>query len=275
MSCDACTSNNLSFLSSWTGNFACTVPIFQAESFHSIVGDLRQDNPESPTELSKFIVSVAAAAVEDEPEPPTFRGTRLNTSHQAGVLHAFNRFRGTCITSLKHCVTDCFRDLERNDTLKGAGLLNVKSWPAGDDLDQCDVEEESSLVDHFRPFLGQNGVSATGVAAYWLRSCCQGAILFLSHYRAQFPNLTQVVEILLIFPMSNAKVERGFSAMRRIKTDWCSLLAENMLGPIKRITIDGCPMKDFDPKRAVQKFSSTARRPDAAQMVFIRENIKT
>ena len=29
------------------------------------------------------------------------------------------------------------------------------------------------------------------------------------------------------------------------------------------ITIDDCPAKDFDPKTAVQKFFSTARRPDA------------
>ena len=132
----------------------------------------------------------------------------------------------------------------------------------------------SSLVDHFRPLLERNGVSVAGVAADWLsfRGYCEGAIqckedawqLLLIHYRTQFPNLAHLVEILLVFPVSNAKAERGFSAMRRIKTDWRSRLAEDTLDHLMRITINGCPVKDFDPKLAVQKFFSTARRPDAA-----------
>ena len=105
------------------------------KAFTASLETLRQDNPELPTELSKFIVPVAAAAVEDEPELPTFRGVRLNKSHQGSVLDAFSRFTATCISSLKHCVADRFRDLERNDTLKGAALLDMKSSPAGDDLD--------------------------------------------------------------------------------------------------------------------------------------------
>ena len=87
----------------------------------------------------------------------------------------------------------------------------------------------SSLADHFRSLLEQNGVSVAGVAADWLsfRSYCEGAIqckedawqLLLTHYGAQFPNLSHLVEILLVFPVSNAKVERGFSAIRCINTD--------------------------------------------------------
>ena len=55
----------------------------------------------------------------------------------------------------------------------------------------------------------------------------------------------------MVFPISNAKVERGFSAMRRIKTDWRSSLGEDTLDSLMRISIDGPSLEHFDPKPAV------------------------
>jgi len=120
----------------------------------------------------------------------------------------------------------------------------------------------------------KNNVSLDGIMANWssfklywvenLRDHKQEDVwsLLLSHYRQQFPDLVHLVHILLVFPISNAKVERGFSSMRRIKTDWRSSLGEDTLDNLMRITIEGPPLKDFDPKPSVEKYFSTVRRPN-------------
>ena len=72
----------------------------------------------------------------------------------------------------------------------------------------------------------------------------------------------RLVNILLIFPISNAKVERGFSAMRRIKNDWRSSLGESTLDHLMRISIDGPALEQFDPRPAVNLFFCAPRRTD-------------
>ncbi len=71
----------------------------------------------------------------------------------------------------------------------------------------------------------------------------------------------QLVCVLLVFAVSNAVVERGFSAMRRIKSDWRSSLSEDTLDHLMRISVDGLPLAQFDATLAVQRFFSTLRRP--------------
>ena len=71
----------------------------------------------------------------------------------------------------------------------------------------------------------------------------------------------QLVCIQLVFPVSNAIVKRGFSARRRIKSDWRSSLSEDTLDHLMRISVDGPPLAQFDPTLAVQRFFSTPRRP--------------
>ena len=85
--------------------------------------------------------------------------------------------------------------------------------------------------------------------------------LLLSQYKEIFPNFVQFVCILLVFPVSNAIVEHGFSAMRRIKSDWRSSLSEDTLDHFMRISVDSLPLAQFDPTLAVQRFFSTSRRP--------------
>ena len=49
-----------------------------------------------------------------------------------------------------------------------------------------------------------------------------------------------LVEIILILPLATATVERGFSAMKRVKNDWRSCLETDILNVLLRITIEGC-----------------------------------
>ena len=57
--------------------------------------------------------------------------------------------------------------------------------------------------------------------------------------------------ILLCTPFTNAKVERGFSRMARVKTDFRSQLRRSRLSACFRISEEGVDIKDFIPDRAI------------------------
>ena len=46
---------------------------------------------------------------------------------------------------------------------------------------------------------------------------------------ARFPTILKLTEIVLVIPMSTAICERGFSALKCIKSDWRSSLGVDML----------------------------------------------
>ena len=59
-------------------------------------------------------------------------------------------------------------------------------------------------------------------------------------FKDHFPNILRLLEIILILPLATATVERGFSAMKRVKNDWRSCLKTDILNMLLRITINGC-----------------------------------
>ena len=123
-------------------------------------------------------------------------------------------------------------------------------------------------MNHFKPLLEKNQVSLSAISTEWtafkyyaaqnLQGNSKIWPLLLTQY-----HLIHLIEILLLFPISSATVECGFSTMRRIKTDWRSRLNEETLDHLLRISTDGLPLSEFDPNPAVELFFSTPRRPDA------------
>ena len=76
--------------------------------------------------------------------------------------------------------------------------------------------------------------------------------------------LLLLVELLFCFPVSNAKVERLFSLMNRVKTDCRSSLKEQCLNSLIRIGMEGPSCEEFDPTVSIETWaysSQTTRRP--------------
>ena len=121
------------------------------------------------------------------------------------------------------------------------------------------------LVQHFRPALERNDFDFAAVAGEWssLKACVTAnnfrqldpLILWqrmFTAFKDQFPNILMLVEIILIQPPATATVERGFSAMKRVKNDWRSCLDKDILNMLLRITVNGCSFDVYDPQRAIQ-----------------------
>ena len=67
-----------------------------------------------------------------------------------------------------------------------------------------------------------------------------------------------LVKLLLSIPISNAKVERIFSLMNRVRTDFRASLSENTLNNLIRIQMEGPPLEEFDTTPAIQLWAMGA-----------------
>ena len=69
-----------------------------------------------------------------------------------------------------------------------------------------------------------------------------------------------LVELLLSIPISNAKVERMFSLMNRVRTDFRASLSQNTLNNLIRIQMEGPPLEEFNITPAIQLWAMGATR---------------
>ena len=70
--------------------------------------------------------------------------------------------------------------------------------------------------------------------------------IFQSSRKNSWNLILLLVELLFSQPVSNAKVERMFSLMERIKTNERSPLSENVLSSLVRICMEGPECENFD-----------------------------
>ena len=71
-----------------------------------------------------------------------------------------------------------------------------------------------------------------------------------------YPELAKLANIGLVIPISTATCERGFSAMKRIKTELRNTLTTRVLDCLIRISIDGPDLGNFDFDRAATKWAN-------------------
>ena len=57
---------------------------------------------------------------------------------------------------------------------------------------------------------------------------------------------------MLVLPLATACCERGFSTLKRIKSDWRSRLRTETLDHLMRISIDGPDLESYNADRALQ-----------------------
>ena len=85
-------------------------------------------------------------------------------------------------------------------------------------------------------------------------------------------NILLLVELCFSIPVSNAKVESGFSIMRMVETDWRARLTPERLGNLLSIYIEGPPYEDNNSERCVELFFEKTRRPNqpAKRNTYVR-----
>ena len=194
-------------------------------------------------------------------------------------LNAFIRDKQRIINTIIQFLTSRFESLDSDPVFAAGKIFDPRVWPESvEDLATYGEAEVECLVQHFRPALERNDFDFADVAGEWsaLKACVTAnnfrqldpLILWqrmFTAFKDQFPDILMLVEIILILPLATATVERGFSAMKRVKNDWRSCLDKDILNMLLRITVNGCSFDVHDPQRAIQHWwisGQRARRPD-------------
>lgn len=173
---------------------------------------------------------------------------------------------------------------ENKYVLMAATILNCEGWERKNEDGEEDVEFAdnyvSALFDHFREPLLKAGLDVAlnslleqwhDLVTYTKRYLDPSRTHYLrvwkkifdSSLRDRWNMVLLLVELLLSIPISNAKVERMFSLMNHVKTDFRASLTENTLNNLIRIRMEGPPLEEFDPTPAIQLWAMGAsRRPN-------------
>lgn len=154
-------------------------------------------------------------------------------------------------------------------------LVDLREWPTErDDLAVYGIDHIRKVGSHFADVLLQSGCNMEKAvqeespeAKLLIKFRPVGAQArawedFANdpEYTQRFKNLLMVVEVVLVLPMSTAACERGFSAMKRVKTDWRSNLAVGILSKLLFMSIEDPPLQEFNAAVVVDKWVKDAER---------------
>lgn len=204
----------------------------------------------------------------------TYQGISL--SHCSSI-EIFKENYNDVLIQLQDVVYKRFSDLHENDLIRhGMKILHDKMWPTDEtNLHIYGDDEINFLCTHYKEVLEAKGVTSDGVCEDWqdlktfwlsnLRHITGNEFwtLICKNYKQHFPNLVHIISILRLFPVSNAKVERAFSTMKRVKSDYRNRLKTETLDNLMRISIEGPEFKNFSSKEATELFfNDKSRRPN-------------
>ena len=152
-------------------------------------------------------------------------------------------------------------------------LLDTSALPKDDSA----IFGDKEINDHFNALLGKNGCDVQRINKEWIR--LKLFILpilqnnqeesYLEIWRRSFANtelmsdcknVMHLFEIVLVVPFTNAIVERVFSRMNRVKTDFRNRLSRSRLDTCLRGGEDRTSIEDFNPDRVIECWWNEKRR---------------
>ena len=75
---------------------------------------------------------------------------------------------------------------------------------------------------------------------------------------SSYSNLLSLMDLVLTLPVSTAECERGFSWLKRTKTDWRSSLHTKSLNNLMCVALESPSIAEFDPTHPVELWSNKA-----------------
>ena len=156
-----------------------------------------------------------------------------------------------------------------------ARILDTQLWPMDkDDLIYYGNELVRKAASHYMEHGLLDGHNVDAIVSEWneLKNFVADNLIKLKppeiwvkihkFYQDKFQLIETLINILRVYPFSNAAVERCFSCMNKVKTDWRAHLGEETLDTLVRVKKMGPIILDFDPTSCVDIFFSKQRRPN-------------
>ncbi|XP_023933505.1 zinc finger protein 862-like [Lingula anatina] len=200
-----------------------------------------------------------------------FNGVNLN--YPASPESLTDMRYALVVNILKH-IDDRLEDLN-SDTIAATKISCFKLWPEYSKREELRVfgnQEVATLVQHFKNIIPE--ALQQNIEEEWIsfRSAVYSRYKDDVHSLSwplvwreyHFPAVQSVIDICLTLPSSSAEAERGFSVMKRTKTDGRACLQSTALNICMSVDMLTPSVRDFDPTPAVEHWlckSVAPRRP--------------
>ena len=250
------------------------------KSFFRIMGKLKESSALifSTGRVKTFFDVVSSENTDDDHRQCTmYREVKLTHVEQA--KSSLNNTNNDILSHILECFTQQF---DKTNNLFNAlvKVLDTEVYPEVGLVDDAyGLDEVRLLVERFRVLLTANGCDVEKIESEWddvkemvVTTGLKGtnyidvwAKLFTSSKKEALSNILHLVEILLVVPVSNALLERMFSTMNRMHTDWRNCLGEKRVENLLRVWEEGTTADKFDPQPAVGRWSAKCaaqRRPN-------------
>lgn len=207
--------------------------------------------------------------------------------YQDVQLKGFEASKGAIETSFRDMIKKVsssvdgqFADLKEHPIYDNLiPVLDIETWPEDEDSlfdygDTC-IEEIKGSIES----LLMNKCNIENILPQWamlkqrvdeIKKGCTTSLNYLDVWRRLFLNkgvksrcadVLHIIEILLITPFTNAKLERMFSRMNRVKTDFRNRLRRERLENCLRISEEGCAITEFNPDKSIERcYQNKVRR---------------
>jgi hypothetical protein len=142
--------------------------------------------------------------------------------------------------------------------LQATQIFDTSDWPV--DRQQLAVygtQQVQLLEAHFEQFLDHIGCDKAQLQQEWVQVKAHlgnrrvnniipkiNSLFTIDGDR--FKNILMLIETVLVLPISSAICERGFSAVKRIKSDWRSNLRTETMNHLLLAAIEGPALEDYN-----------------------------
>ena len=128
-------------------------------------------------------------------------------------------------------------------------------------------EEVDALADHFKPGLENLIEEWTSLksdvysSAKWEKDLATLTWADMNRlYGKKYHNILSLMDLILSLPVSTAECERGFSWLKRTKTDWRANLGATSLNDLMCCALESATVESFDPLPAVDLWTNSTQR---------------
>ena len=187
----------------------------------------------------------------------------------------FRSDRAKIVNSLTQFVDSRFEDVT-GSILTAMNIADFKMWPSKDDpqpvWDEFGEVEVRDICEEYKGILENAGVDLNEAQDEWtgLKLCVKtkagaGDISnmewsSLRGRREDYQNILTLIDFILTLPSHSADCERGFSLMKRVKTDWRSHLRSDTLTDLMTVMLHSADISEFDPSTAVNHWLTSGTR---------------
>ena len=161
----------------------------------------------------------------------------------------------------------------KHPSVAATHIVDFKNWPDKANQNQFGEQEIASLCEHFGRFLADKDLDKSQITLEWEMfklkiyvEAWEQRLQTVSwkeinrRYSSELPNILPLIDLVLTLPSTSADCERGFSAMKRIKTEQRSLLLPSTLNDLMMIHINSPSIPEFDPTASLNDWLSVKSR---------------